>query len=681
VPRRALSFLLLLGCGALASAPPSSSAAAPESSPAGIFVLGIDGVDPVILDRLMSEGRMPNFARLAKEGTYQTLGTSTPPQSPVAWSNFITGRNPGGHGMFDFIHRDPKTYQPLSSATRPPSDEPIPSVELFGYTIPLGGDELVNNRSGIAFWDVLHRAGVDVEVYRIPGNYPPTPSGAKTLAGMGTVDMRGEYGTYNWYSNKPSTAKKHLKADYQLVTVEDSDLDSVPDTIHAILKGPPDILHLKPGELPGPNDFLTTGLTVHIDPEEAVAWLEVGGEDLILRQGEWSDWVEVSFDALPWGLMSFTGIVRFYLKQVRPEFQLYASPVNLAPGDPAQPLTTPDDFIEILHEKLGNFYTQGMPEETNALKDGLFDDDDYRKQVKLFQEEDSDPLLDLALSRFEPGMTTFFYNSDVDLQCHMLWRHGDPRNPGAPRHPAWEEEAAREHAGDIEGYYERVDRVLGRVRGRLPEGTLLVVMSDHGHQPYARMVHLNAWLRDEGYLVLAQGKKTGHIVSEGDVDWSRTRAYGLGFNGLYLNLAGREGQGIVRADQADELMAEISRKLEAWRDPKDGAQVVLRVDRARDVYSGERMAEAPDMIVGYNVRYGTSDASTLGEITASVLEDNTSRWSGSHLMAPEVVPGILLVNRKLRGSGYDLTDVTATLLDHYGLPPAEGMVGRSIFAN
>jgi predicted AlkP superfamily phosphohydrolase/phosphomutase len=153
------------------------------------------------------------------------------------------------------------------------------------------------------------------------------------------------------------------------------------------------------------------------------------------------------------------------------------------------------------------------------------------------------------------------------------------------------------------------------------------------------------------------------------VDWSRTRAYGLGFNSLYLNLAGREGQGIVRADQADAVLEEISRRLLELRDPKSGAQVVLRVDRSRDVYSGERVADAPDLIVGYNVHYGGSE------------EDNSSRWSGSHLMAPEVVPGILLVNRKLRGSGYDLTDVTATLLDHYGLPPAEGMVGRSIFAD
>jgi predicted AlkP superfamily phosphohydrolase/phosphomutase len=676
--RRRLPLSILL-CAALAWM--AAAAIGSESSPPGIFVLGIDGVDPVILERMMDEGRMPHFARLAEEGTFQRLGTSTPPQSPVAWSNFITGRNPGGHGMFDFIHRDPKTYQPLSSATRPPSGEPPGSIELFGYTIPLGGDALVNNRGGIAFWDVLQEAGVEVEIYRVPGNYPPTPSKARTLAGMGTVDLRGEYGTYSWYSSKPPPAKDHLKADYELVTVEDTDFDSVPDTVRTSLKGAPDVLHLKPGEIPGPNDFLMTGLTVHVDPEEDVAWLKIDGNDLILREGEWSDWVEVSFDALPWGLMRFAGTVRFYLKEVRPDFQLYASPVNLAPGDPAQPITTPDDFVEILYEKLGNFYTVGMPEETNALKDGLFDDDDFAKQVKLFQEEDSDRLLDLALSRFEPGGTTFFYNSDIDLQCHMLWRHGDPRDPDAPRHPAWEEKAAHDHAGDIEGYYERADRVLAHVRDRLPEDTLLVVMSDHGHAAYTRMVHLNAWLRDEGYLVLKDGKKTGHIATADDVDWSRTRAYGLGFNGLYLNLAGREGQGIVQADKVDPLLDEISRRLVALRDPKNGAQVVLRVDRARDVYSGERVAEGPDMIVGYNVQYGGSDASTLGEITKAVLEDNKSRWSGSHLMAPEVVPGILLVNRKLQGSGHDLTDVTATLLDHYGLPPAEGMVGRSIFAN
>jgi predicted AlkP superfamily phosphohydrolase/phosphomutase len=106
--------------------------------------------------------------------------------------------------------------------------------------------------------------------------------------------------------------------------------------------------------------------------------------------------------------------------------------------------------------------------------------------------------------------------------------------------------------------------------------------------------------------------------------------------------------------------------------------VVLRVDRSEDVYSAERRAEGPDLIVGYDRGYGASDESTLGEITEAVLEDNTSRWSGNHLMAPEVVPGILATNRKLTGSGYDLTDLTVALLAYYGIDPAPGMVGEPI---
>ena len=69
----------------------------------------------------------------------------------------------------------------------------------------------------------------------------------------------------------------------------------------------------------------------------------------------------------------------------------------------------------------------------------------------------------------------------------------------------------------------------------------------------------------------------------------------------------------------------------------------------------------------------------LGEVTADAIADNTSRWSGNHLMDPQVVPGILLTNRKLTADGHDLTDVTATILALYGLPMNPGMSGKSIF--
>ena len=650
------------------------SAASAKTGGSGVFVVGVDGMDPVILDRMMAAGEMPNFSALRAEGTYQTLGTSVPPQSPVAWSNFVTGMDPGGHGIFDFIHRDPATYKPISSAT-PPVDDPGSAIHFFGYVIPTSAPEVVNNRGGIPWWDVLTDHGVDVEVYRIPGNFPTPVSDARVLGGMGTVDVRGGFGTYTLYTDRP-VEKDDPKGDIELVKLQDLDLDGQPDTARGILRGPPDQFHLEPGQMPSKSDYLTLGVTFYLSVHRDAVVVEVGGQRALLRQGEWSDWLEADYDALPMGLSSVAGIVRFYAKELAPGFQVYASPVNISPADPAVPLTSPEGFVTELFEKLGFFYTQGMPEETDALKDGVFDDDDYLKQVTLVQ-EDNQRMVALALDRFEPGDATFVYFSDIDLQCHMLWRHGDPKTAGAPPHPAYDPRVGPRHLHDIERFYRDVDRELGAVRRKLPEGTFLVVMSDHGFQPFTRQLHLNAWLREQGYLTLLDGKRTGQIVA-GDVDWSRTRAYGLGFNGLYLNLAGREGQGIVAPEEAEALAAELSARLEALRDPRGGARVVLRVDRAEDVYSGARRAEAPDLIVGYDAGYGASDESTLGEITEAVMADNESRWSGNHLMSPDVVPGILLVNRKLEGSGYELTDVTATILAHYGLDPLPGMVGEPI---
>ena len=191
--RRALTALAAASLVAAAPAPidPANNEAVADAP--GVFVLGIDGMDPVILQRKIDEGSMPNFARLASQGTFQELGTSNPPQSPVAWSNFVTGMNPGGHGIFDFLHRDPATGTPVDSAM--PKDVDCDAyIELFGWILPTGG-AAENNRVGTPFWDVLHDAGVTTEVYRMPGNYPPTPSEALTLSGMGTAPPARTPGT------------------------------------------------------------------------------------------------------------------------------------------------------------------------------------------------------------------------------------------------------------------------------------------------------------------------------------------------------------------------------------------------------------------------------------------------------------------------------------------------------
>ncbi len=697
-----LTASLALPAAAPAAPPPPavprpSAAPAPPAHP-GVFVLGIDGMDPVILQRLMDEGRMPEFSRLAREGDFQPLATVNPPQSPVAWSSFATGLDPGGHGIYDFVHRDPRTYAPYASSIQPTHAEPPGSLSLFGYIVPLGGEAPVNNRSGTPYWDLLHAAGVRTSVYRIPGNYPVPPSEALTLSGMGTVDMRGDFGRYTWFTSDAFIDRSRIvKADVEVVTVDDDDLDGTPDTVRTRLKGPPDVLHIEPGAAPKDDQYLAVPVTVHVDPEQPVAWIEAGDEQAVLKQGEWSDWLRLTFSGAPLGLLDFTGLVRFYAKELRPGFQLYASPVNIDPAAPAQPIATPDGAAEGLCDDLGPYWTQGFPEEINALKDGLFDDDDYEAQVALVH-ADGERMMNAATARFRPGDCTFMYLSDIDLQCHMEWRHGDPKDSHAPRHPAWKEGPAAKHAGDIEKHYENCDRLLGIARRGLPPEALLLVISDHGFQAFTRQVHMNTWLRDHGYLVMADDPATGRPRTTGkvtppllaghpdevdwehaDVDWSRTTVYGLGFNGLYLNLAGREARGCVAPADADALMARLAAELLAFRDEKTGGQPVLRVDRARDIYSAARRAEAPDLVVGYNAQYGCSEESTLGEIVPEALADNTKVWSGNHLMAPEVVPGILLSNRKLASGGHGLTDVTVTLLQQFGLPPGEGMVGHSLF--
>ncbi|MFZ5480873.1 MAG: alkaline phosphatase family protein [Myxococcota bacterium] len=643
-----------------------SCATAPDVP--GLFVLGVDGMDPAIAQRLMAEGKLPNLAKLS----FSALGTVNPPQSPVAWSSFVTGMDPGGHGIFDFVHRDPAHYTPISSATPPPGD-PGTVIEIGDMYFPLGGDPVLNNRGGVPFWDLLHDAGVDVEVYRIPGNYPPPESEAKVLAGMGTVDMRGGYGVYTWFTDTP--VKKpggKIKGDIQLVTVDDYDLDGIPDSVRGAIKGPPDLFHLPPGKIPGDGDYLTAGVTFWLDGETVL--IEAGDETALLREGEWSDWVKLSFDALPGGAMPFTGMVRFYAKELSPGFKLYASPVNIAPDEPAQPISSPEEWAEDLADVLGPFYTQGMPEETNALNDGTFDDDDYLRQVALVQADTRD-MLAAALARFERGDMTFLYVSDIDLQCHMLWRHADPKHPGAS-HPARDPATAEKHARDIEHFYEDVDALAGQILQQLPADTTFLLMSDHGFQPYTREVHLNTWLRDRGWLALKDGKTTGHIAA-GDVDWSKTKAYGLGFNAVYLNLEGREAEGIVSPGEADAVMAELTAQLLAMDD--GGKKPVRRVARSKDIYSEARRSEAPDLVVGYDAGYGTSDQSTLGEIVPDWITDNTARWSGNHLMDPEVVPGVLFSNRPLPAGSPDLLDVTATVLSHFRVAPAEGMTGSPIF--
>lgn len=643
-----------LGLAFLLAVPTSCNRPVPPAPAHRLLVLGFDGIDPRLLDRFMAAGALPNFTRLAATGSYRQLATTIPPQSPVAWSTFITGLDPGGHGIYDFVHRDPApagggAILPFLSTSRVEEDEH--RLILGRYALPLRSGKTALLRHGKAFWNVLAEHGVPATVLKIPANFPPEPSRQRTLSDMGTPDIRGTYGTFSFYSSDPADGGARGVSGGLIHAVAVSD-----NHAHA--------------EIPGPvNPFRSAteranrGFDVYLDPDTDMAKIEVGGHELLLRKGEWSSWVPIEFDLIP-GLASVHGIVRFHLVQVRPNLRLYTTPVNIDPQSPALPISTPADYARDLFEHAGYYSTQGLPEDTAALMANVLDDsqwlteadDIYTERVRLFEVE---------LERFRSGLL-FAYFGGVDQVSHMFWRTLD--TPDA-------------HAGAILDAYRQLDAVLGRTLAAIEkraDDTTLIVLSDHGFAEWKRSVQLNGWLRAEGFLTLRSGVSVGRELFA-DVDWAHTRAYGLGLNGLYVNLAGRERYGTVQPRQREELLAELSRRLLAWQDPQSGEAVVSRVYRRDQVYGPAYRELAPDLIIGYKRGYRVSSGSAMGEVKPELIEDNAKKWSGDHCMAADEVPGVLLSNRPIESATAGLQDVAPTVLSEFGIPVPAEMRGTPFF--
>lgn len=649
-----LCFLLLITGTAILSS--CRFARTNSHSDRRLIILGIDGMDPQLLHRFMREGRMPNFAKLEAQGDFRLLTTSIPPQSPVAWSNLITGMNPGGHGIFDFIHRDPKTLELYFSASR--VEGPKHAIHLGSWSIPLGGGSAEQLRQGTAFWQILDQHGIPNTIFRIPSNFPPVPAKGNTLSGMGTPDLRGSYGTFSFYTDDPTAMPGPVEGG-QVIPVKVENW-----RVRASLIGPDN--SFRKG-----NPAATEAFTIAIDPLESVAKVTVQDHEFILREGDWSDWVRIEFQLIPF-FGNVKGMCRFYLKQAHPRFQLYVSPINIDPADPALPISTPSHYSRLLTDEAGEFHTQGIAEDTKALSDGMLDDKEYLQQARTVLAEHR-RIFDAEFPKFNQGVF-FFYFSSLDLNSHMFWRLMDPN------HPEYDLALAEQNGSAIADFYQQMDEVLGKVLPRLDDHTTLLVLSDHGFAPYYRSFNLNTWLLNNGYIKLKRDPSPDSSQPLANVDWTQTRAYGLGLNGLYLNLRGRESNGIVKpGTAADMLMAEIRTKLLAVHDPKSQQQVITRIDLASEAYQGPYARAGPDMLIGYNRGYRAGWQTILGAFPAEELEDNSNPWSGDHCMDYTLVPGVLLSNRKIPAKAPALTDIAPTILDEFGIPKAQGMIGQSVF--
>jgi predicted AlkP superfamily phosphohydrolase/phosphomutase len=646
--RRALVLVLLLaGAGA------PRAGAEPREPARRLVVLGIDGLDPGLLGRFMQEGALPAFAALAERGGFMQLATSVPPQSPVAWSDFITGMGPGEHGVFDFVALDRATLQPYLSTARV---EQAGSLPLGRYRLPLGGSRTRLLRDGRAFWEILEQAGIPATIFQIPANYPPVPAQGGALSGMGTPDLQGTSGIFRFFTADPLQVPGPVPGGViERVRLLDGSAD-------AALAGPPH--PFEPGAGP-----LRARFELHVDAAHPLAEIRIGAERVLLAEGEWSRWLSVRFDALPL-LARVPGMVRFYLQSAHP-LRLYASPVNIDPADPAQPIAAPASYSRELVDAVGRFYTEELPEDTKALAAGVLSPREFLAQSELVLDERR-RLLRHELARFRaadgPGFL-FFYVPSVDLRSHMLWRHFDTAHPHhAPATPP-------DLATALRSTYVEIDGLVSEVAKALDPGTHLVVMSDHGFAPFRRQAHLNRWLEQGGYLVLREPARRDAGLEA--IDWSRTRAFALGLNSLYLNVRGREREGIVPPAERASLAREIAERLREWR---DGEQAVVSQPLLREeVYSGPHLERAPDILVGYARGYRASWSTTSGEVSEVLVEDNVHEWSGDHCMDAREVPGLLVSGLPLLRREGGLRDLTVSVLGYYGVAAPPGLRGQRLF--
>jgi len=618
----------------------------PDSKPAGpkVIVLGFDGLDYGLTKKLMDEGRMPNFSKLAKSGSFGPLETSVPPQSPVAWSDFMTGLDSGGHGIFDFLHRDADTMIPFSSTSR--ASDAGSTLTIGKYQFPLSGGTIELLRKGRAFWEVLENHGFQTTILRMPANFPPSGTASYELSGMGTTDITGSPGEFSFY-----TSKLFAFAGEDITGGDVYEVDIFDDVVEAKLYGPDNPFLVE-------REKLTSEFTVYLDPVDPVVKIVAGDQELMLEEGEFSDWVPVEFPMIP--TQSLAGMTRFYLRSVRPDFELYASPVNFDPMAPAAPISTPDDYAAELAAATGRFYTQGMPEDTKVVDGGVLTVDEFLAQAEIAGREIREQYA-YVLGQFDEGLL-FYYTGNVDQVSHVMWKTLDPD------HPNYDPETDPQYEDLIPSLYVGLDEMVGETLENMDEETMLIVMSDHGFASWRRSFHLNAWLKEKGYLTVKDPDMKTDPGLFVNVDWTQTQAYALGINGLYINLRGREQNGIVTEGERQALIDRICEDLLAEIDPVTETNAVTKAYKRDEYYQDRGEIEiGPDIIVGYAKGTRGAGASALGAVGKEVLTDNTEEWSGDHLMDHETVPGILLTSRVLKKSAPRLKDLAAAILTEFGI--------------
>ncbi|MBU0617353.1 MAG: alkaline phosphatase family protein [Planctomycetes bacterium] len=621
-----------------------------------VVVLGLDGLEPTVTEKLLEEGRLPNLAKLQEQGCYRRLGSTWPPISPVSWSSFTTGTNPGKHNIFDFIARTPN-YRPMISSVR--MGQPRRKLKLGNYVIPLSKPELTPLRKSKPFWTVLGEHGLNSMILRVPITFPPDRFKGLQLSAMSVPDLRGTQGMFSYYAEEGETG-----------ATMDGDVGGDRILVHrngkcvqSFLRGPANSLRADGAELRLP--FKVT----ESRNGAAGATLHVNGRQVPLKLNQHSDWVKIEFRAAPG--VKVRGICKFYLKRFAKPFEMYCTPLQIDPDKPVMPISHPVVFSSYLARQQGSYSTLGLAEDTWSLSEKLMSEDAFLEQAYQIHEERETMFFD-ALERVRRGTVVCVFDGPDRIQ-HMFFRFHDEQ------HPALTNEQRESHRHAMTEMYERMDDLVGRTMTKLDDDTVLFVMSDHGFKTFRRGVDLNAWLRDNGYLKLKDGKQVADKQYLGDIDWSQTRAFALGLAGIYLNQKGRETQGIVEPGKpAKALMREIADKLTGVVDEEKGAVAIKEAVTRLDVFHGPYTENAPDILVGYNEGWRVSWDAAIGKCAEQIFSDNLKAWSGDHCLHPALVPGILFSSLKLSDDEANIIDLAPTTLELFGVERPKYMDGKSL---
>ena len=653
-----------------------------------MVILGFDGMDPRLVERLVADGKLPNIKRLIDQGGLYPLGTTHSAESPTAWASFATGMNPGKHNIYDFLVRDTATYLPDLGMVRRE-----PARFLFGY-VPIARPKVHSIRGGTSFWVTAGRAGVRSSILTVPVTFPPeeVPNG-ELLSGLPLPDVRGTMGTFYYFATDLSRYEEgntEMGGILKRLLIEN-------DVAHTELIGPPNPVvrqqieqirrkgptvsdqdRAQLTELQGRED-VRLPMTVRWNRAGKTATVELAGQSITLQPGRWSKWVDLEFRIN--FLLRIRGMAQLLLMNADRELQLYVSPVNWKPDAPPIPMSYPSGFSEDLFDKIGYYRTLGWAEATWPLNEARMDEQTFMDDLFRAFDDRAQVILTRLTAREWDLMVGVI--ESTDRVQHMMWRLIDPK------HPMYDPALAAKFGGAIESVYRRADSFVGEVMDHVEPGTPILVVSDHGFHSWRKAVNLNTWLVQNGYMTLRGQRPADKTLDDlfgggtfwENVDWTRTRAYAMGIGQIYFNLRGRESQGIVSPGaEARQLANELTGKLLTMKDPDDGAPIIRSVYERDDIYSGEFLNNASELQVGMHEGYRVSWQTTLGGSPEGLVYPNMKKWSADHGGYDyATTAGVLIANRRLTTATPTIMDLAPTVLKYFGVQVPPEIDAKAIF--